>query len=531
MRVDQVIRDPRRTLQEVLRAFDSQLTARDNFAPEGVLGQVLTSNGPGSPPTYQDLPETAVGLTEEDVIALLGEHTHDGSDIVSGQVDPLYLGAGTRDGTRFLRDDGAWSAVAWGNLSGVPTDFAGYGLDDDLATALAAYYTAAQLDAGQLDTRYYTEAEVDALLAGIDYPVDSVFGRVGAVVAAAGDYDAFYYTEAEVDAMFAALLAGLDTHDLNDWPADAAGVLTNDGAGNYSWGAAGGGSVTGSGTAGKLSKWNTASDLTDSIVTESAALLTIVGGIQFSPDNTYDIGASAGGRPQSVWARSLFDLDDGTVRGVMSIQPSLFDIGTVSAHNFGFITNNALRAYFGATSGNFLWNNDNVNDIGAATSGRPRKIYAATSFDVGDAEYSETNIEFGSRSVAGPTYIDFHADGAATDYNTRLIRWNGTDGDFEIVQTGAGAGGRIRFFTQATARVHVSSSGNIQFDTDGANQIGLASSLRPSRICLTTDVMIGGNKIIGTRGASIPAPAATVASCQTAINTIISRMVAHGLIS
>jgi hypothetical protein len=32
--------------------------------------------------------------------------------------------------------------------------------------------------------------------------VSSVFGRVGAVVAAAGDYDAFYYTEAEIDAGF-----------------------------------------------------------------------------------------------------------------------------------------------------------------------------------------------------------------------------------------------------------------------------------------------------------------------------------------
>lgn len=44
------------------------------------------------------------------------------------------------------------------------------------------------------------------------------------------------YTKSEVDT----LLAALTTHDLTDWPADAAGVLTNDGAGGYSWGAGGG---------------------------------------------------------------------------------------------------------------------------------------------------------------------------------------------------------------------------------------------------------------------------------------------------
>lgn len=56
MKIDSVIKDVLYTLRQVVLALDNQLTARDNMAPEGTAGQVLTSNGPGQPPSYQNLP-------------------------------------------------------------------------------------------------------------------------------------------------------------------------------------------------------------------------------------------------------------------------------------------------------------------------------------------------------------------------------------------------------------------------------------------------------------------------------------------
>lgn len=55
MRVDPVVRNLEESVKALIRGMDNQLTASENLAPEGTVGQVLTSRGPNEPPAYQDI--------------------------------------------------------------------------------------------------------------------------------------------------------------------------------------------------------------------------------------------------------------------------------------------------------------------------------------------------------------------------------------------------------------------------------------------------------------------------------------------
>lgn len=59
MRVSQVLGVD--TLREIVNVLANRLHARDNFAPDGDSGQILTSNGDKQPPSWQDIPSGITG--------------------------------------------------------------------------------------------------------------------------------------------------------------------------------------------------------------------------------------------------------------------------------------------------------------------------------------------------------------------------------------------------------------------------------------------------------------------------------------
>jgi hypothetical protein len=296
LRLDNVVRDERRSIEAIIRALTNNLLARDNFAPDGEVGQVLMSNGPGSVPSFQDLP--APTATSEDDGEI--EASRIVGTLAEARLQGSYRGITSVDVLAVTEHQAALS-IGWLQLTGVPTTIAGYGITDaytktevdallaalslddlddvvitspavkdvlrydgtnwantqlafsDLSgsiadgqvpeSAVTQHQAALSIGWSQLTsvpttlsgygiTNAYTKTETDTLLAA---KADSA-----TTLAGYGITDA--YTKSAVDA----LLVALTTGDLTDWPADAAGVLTNDGAGTLTWEAAGGGGAVSS---------------------------------------------------------------------------------------------------------------------------------------------------------------------------------------------------------------------------------------------------------------------------------------------
>src|SRR6266576_1264635 len=111
---------------------------------------------------------------------------------------------------------------------------------------------------------------------------------------------------------------------------------------------------------------------------------TLSGNLLFSPDNSYDIGASGASRPRSVYATSS------VVAGAL-ITPG--DVTAGTSYRFGS-TSSAEQLYktgagqirlIGAGlmyGGSLLADTDNAYDIGAAGSNRPRNLYLGGNLNV-----------------------------------------------------------------------------------------------------------------------------------------------------
>lgn len=158
-------------------------------------------------------------------------HTHDDRYYTEAEVDALISGV----------------TPAWGSISGTLADQA------DLQAALDLKANTADLNTSNWDTAYsWGDHSLAGYVSGTPWTLegyltsenDPVFTAWLATVSPA-NWDTAYGWG---DHSLAGYLTSVAFADLTDYPADSAGVLTNDGAGNLSWGAGGGGTPGGSDT-------------------------------------------------------------------------------------------------------------------------------------------------------------------------------------------------------------------------------------------------------------------------------------------
>ena len=155
-----------------------------------------------------------------------------------------------------------------------------------------------------------------------------------------------------------------------------------------------------------------------------------------------------------------------SILGVERLQAN--STGVLVSGTFGVTGTSAFQ---GATTVNGTLQVNNTSTVtGQANFGA--NISSGTGVSTGDVV-----IELGgNRTGSGNVYIDMHSTNG-TDYEARILRNTGVNGDFQILQTGVGAislentgTGNIRFATGGIERGRVYSGGGWQFgNTFGAS--------------------------------------------------------------
>ena len=185
--------------------------------------------------------------------------------------------------------------------------------------------------------------------------------------------------------------------------------------------------------------------------------LTLNGNIVFSPDNTYDIGASGTSRPRSIYAATSF-IGPGAV-------PPGGDEGQVltksAASNYALIWATPSGGGGGLTvplTENLTFSPDSTYDIGATSTGRPYRVFVGSDMTVAD-------------------YMKISTDTITGNAGLRL---------------NSAGGNQLSLRTNGTTRWYITTTGHLVAGIDNTYDIGTSGVDRPRDLHVARNINING---------------------------------------
>ena len=214
--------------------------------------------------------------------------------------------------------------------------------------------------------------------------------------------------------------------------------------------------------------------------------------------NASDVGIGTGSpaaKLHVIGAQSIIQND--------SAAYSLWKDGTpTKAWQYGLVgaTNHSAFRHYTGTQWNELIRIEDGGNVGIGTASPGAKLHLAGNAIIGNSLTSgsgvvtgDTALEVGGlRTGAGNSYVDLHA-ASGTDYQARIIRAGGVNGELAILNTGTAV---FNITQEGAAPIVFRTSNNERMRVNSDGNVGIGNANPTTKLAVTGETSLGqGNKL------------------------------------
>jgi hypothetical protein len=244
-----------------------------------------------------------------------------------------------------------------------------------------------------------------------------------------------------------------------------------------------------------------------------------IGSTQYQVVSQADIGSAPNEIPLNQYLGNLAYQDASSIAGQVGVQagtaaaPAITPVGDTNTGMFFPAADTIAFAEGGVEAMRI----DSAGNVGIGTSSPEQRLdlgngnirFGANLFSGAGVSTGDVAFEVGGgRTGSGNVYIDLHAVNG-TDFESRLLRLGGTNGAFQLTNTGTGdlqirqeGAGPIIFYTSSTERARITSGGDFGIGTSSPatklHVFGAGAASRLENSGATTSTQFTVKNTVGT---------------------------------